>query len=158
MVPGLLIWAALGPQQGKKSSAGHAAIRAGSLPEAQALPSGERAGRAGLLSLVRRSSGMLPWTVANKRRSIGLLRREPLRARQREQTCLHLPNAGVGNSRTRPNASGVVCCRSTRIRRSHDLSLIVDEAVQSMRAGPLEIGFQEQVSNRLQAAAVKSRW
>jgi hypothetical protein len=24
--------------------------------------------------------------------------------------------------------------------------------------GPLEIGFQEQVSNHLQAAAVKSRW
>ena len=27
-----------------------------------------------------------------------------------------------------------------------------------MRVGPLEIGFQEQVSNHLQAAAVKSRW
>src|SRR6202022_972573 len=49
-----------------------------------------------------------------------------------------------------------VCCRSTRIWRSHDLinswtSCAIDEG------GPLEIGFQEQVTNHLQAATVKSR-
>jgi hypothetical protein len=50
----------------------------------------------------------------------------------------------------------IVCCRSARIWRSHDLSnswtsCAIDEG------GPPEIGFQEQVSNHLQAAAVKSR-
>src|SRR5215469_1505463 len=67
------------------------------------------------------------------------------------------PIARVARWRT----ASKVCCRSTRTRRSHDLirtwtSCAID------KGGPLEIGFQEQVSNHLQAAVVKShgsvRW
>ena len=59
-------------------------------------------------------------------------------------------------SRNRSTFWDLVCCRSTRIGRSHDLinswtSCAIDEG------GPLEIGFQEQVTNHLQAATVKSR-
>src|SRR6201997_1162300 len=43
----------------------------------------------------------------------------PLYAREAEKACLHLPNPGVRNPRTRQNASGV--CGAVRPRRAHSL-------------------------------------
>src|ERR1700758_2328687 len=43
----------------------------------------------------------------------------PLSALEAEKACLHLPNPGVRNARTRQNASGV--CGAVRPRRAHAL-------------------------------------
>ena len=84
-------------------------------------------------------------------------RQRPLGVAALEDKLVQYAVATILNQIYEEDFLGFCVLQKYTIRRSNDLALCRGRAVQSMRVGSLEIGFQEQASNHLQAAAVKSR-